>query len=75
MKLRVENCNFVKQFHSPKLNVQACSKVLEHYCNHTNKPKYMVMVMGHLGTESTTEGLQGSTYASRPIRFGCCEDC
>ena len=29
----------------------------------------------HKGAESTTERLQACTIASRPIRFGCCEDC
>ena len=29
----------------------------------------------HKDTESTTEGGQARTIASRPIRFGYCEDC
>ena len=40
-------------------------RVLEHNVIHTD----------HIGTESTTEGLQAHTYASRPIRFWCGEDC
>ena len=31
-------------------------------------------IKDHIGTESTTEGLQAHTSASRPIRFDCCED-
>ena len=34
-----------------------------------------IVVVVHIDTESTTEGLQAHTIASRPIRFGCCEDC
>ena len=33
------------------------------------------MITVHIDTENTTEGGQARTIASRPIRFGYCEDC